>query len=111
MMPMMTVMHWLQDYATIVGAFFTTALIAGFILKPWIEDKIVKPSLVAAHQVSVNNHASETPTVLDQLEDIHKEVKELRNDMQQHREDYLVFKGAHDARMHSAEVRLSKGRL
>ena len=66
------------------------ALVWAF-MKPWLISQLVEPlhetrdaSRQTQHQVTVNGHSSETPTVLDLLSELRTGQQEIRDDFAAH---------------------------
>lgn len=69
----------------VLSALALLAILWAFI-KPWLVLQLVEPLRETRHQVTVNGHSSDTPTVLDLLSElrdgqarIHDEVTEARS--------------------------------
>lgn len=62
-----------------------------WLIKPrvqkWAQEQIIGPLHETRHQVTVNHHSSDNPTVLDRLDDVHAEVVVLREEQIRVRDD------------------------
>lgn len=48
-----------------------------FILLPYLREHLIEPVKETRKQVTVNHHSSETPTVLDRIDDVSQQVHRL----------------------------------
>jgi hypothetical protein len=55
-----------------------------WVLLPDIERELISPVKQTHHQVTVNHHSSDTPTVLDRLDDVQDEIRSVRGDLSTH---------------------------
>jgi hypothetical protein len=55
-----------------------------WVLLPYIQRELVDPIQQTHHQVTVNHHSSETPTILDRLDDVQDEIRSVRSDLSSH---------------------------
>jgi hypothetical protein len=61
----------------IVGGLSTVAVfLVKYALLPWLQKHLVDPVQETRHQVKVNHHTSEEPTVLDKLDNVNNTAKQ-----------------------------------
>lgn len=71
----MTLPNWLLGLMLLTG--LSPLALLGALWKfglPWLREQVAQPAQAAAHAVTVNNHASADPTVLDRIEDVGEAV-------------------------------------
>lgn len=82
---------WRELVTWIISTTLALAAIAGllvrWVLLPYLREHLLKPMQRVEHQVSVNNHTSDVPTMLDKIDDLHGEVRELRAEQRRTRSD------------------------
>ena len=82
---------WRELITWIISTTLALAALAGlmvrWVLLPYLREHLLKPMQRVEHQVSVNAHQSDEPTVLDRLDDMHTEVRELRAEQRRTRSD------------------------
>lgn len=64
-----------RDVVTwILGTVLSLCILGGFVTRfivlPWLKDHLLEPVKDTHHQVSVNAHQSEEPTIPDRIEDL-----------------------------------------
>lgn len=73
---------WRELITWIISTTLALAALAGlmvrWVLMPYLREHLLRPMQRVEHQVSVNNHTSDVPTMLDKIDDLHGEVRELR---------------------------------
>ena len=72
--------QWHQIVLTVCGVITAVAAVLGLgwrLLLPWLREQIVHPIQQTHHQVTVNHHSSDEPTVLDRVDDVQKAVESL----------------------------------
>lgn len=81
-----------QHHLTYVGALLgvilsTFAILAAAwaVLKPWLKAQLIDPIHETRHQVTVNGHSSDTPTVLDLLAELRDGQEQIRRDVDEYR--------------------------
>lgn len=71
------------DIGVVAGALVSLCVLLGlvvrFVLVPYLRDQLVRPVQETHRQVTQNRHANPEPTVLDRIDDVHDEVKMLRD--------------------------------
>ena len=74
--------------ASAFGVLATAAGVLWWLVKPrvqrWAQEQIIGPLHETRHQVTVNHHSSERPTLLDRFDDLQDEVRQLRGDFTNH---------------------------
>lgn len=82
---------------------------------PWLREQVAQPAQAAAHAVTVNHHSSAEPTVLDKIEDVHEdvrdlngEVKELREQLIQHMREAAAVDAANGVRLEGHDRELGR---
>ena len=82
---------WRELITWIISTTLALAALAGlmvrWVLLPYLREHLLKPMQRVEHQVSVNNHTSDVPTMLDKIDDLHGEVRELRAEQLRTRSD------------------------
>ena len=82
---------WRELITWIISTTLALAAIAGllvrWVLMPYLREHLLRPMQRVEHQVSVNNHTSDVPTMLDKIDDLHGEVRELRAEQRRTRSD------------------------
>ena len=82
---------WRELVTWIISTTLALAAIAGllvrWVLMPYLREHLLRPMQRVEHQVSVNNHTSDVPTMLDKIDDLHGEVRELRAEQRRTRSD------------------------
>lgn len=82
---------WRELVTWIISTTLALAAIAGllvrWVLMPYLREHLLRPMQRVEHQVSVNNHTSDVPTMLDKIDDLHGEVRELRAEQLRTRSD------------------------
>ena len=82
---------WRELVTWIISTTLALAAIAGllvrWVLMPYLREHLLRPMQRVEHQVSVNNHTSDVPTMLDKIDDLHREVRELRAEQRRARSD------------------------
>jgi len=78
----------LQVLALVLTSVTMTCGLMGMIVRygllPWMREHLVKPVTETNHQVSVNRHASPSPTVLDRIDDVMRGVETANERLDQH---------------------------
>lgn len=77
-------------------------LVARRILLPWLREELSAPLQEVKHQVSVNQHSSAQPTVLDKIDDVRAEVRAIGHILDAH----LTHAAEMDARLIATERRI-----
>jgi hypothetical protein len=72
------------DLGIVVAVLTILGAGAKFILLPWLQRELFGPVQRTHHQVTVNHHSSDTPTILDRLDDVQDEVRKVRSDLSRH---------------------------
>ena len=82
---------WRELITWIISTTLALAALAGlmvrWVLMPYLREHLLRPMQRVEHQVSVNNHTSDVPTMLDKIDDLHGEVRELRAEQLRTRSD------------------------
>ena len=82
---------WRELVTWIISTTLALAAIAGllvrWVLMPYLREHLLRPMQRVEHQVSVNNHTSDVPTMLDKIDDLAGEVRELRAEQRRTRSD------------------------
>ena len=82
---------WRELVTWIISTTLALAAIAGllvrWVLMPYLREHLLRPMQRVEHQVSVNAHTSDVPTMLDKIDDLHGEVRELRAEQLRTRSD------------------------
>ena len=82
---------WRELITWIISTTLALAALAGLMVRwgllPYLREHPLKPMQRVEHQVSVNNHTSDVPTMLDKIDDLHREVRELRAEQRRARSD------------------------
>ena len=82
---------WRELITWIVSTTLALAALAGlivrYVLMPYLREHLLKPMQRVEHQVSMNAHQSDEPTVLDKIDDLAGEVRELRAEQRRTRSD------------------------
>lgn len=82
---------WRELITWIISTMLALAALAGlmvrYVLMPYLREHLLKPMQRVEHQVSGNAHQSDEPTVLDRIDDMHSEVRELRAEQRRTRSD------------------------
>ena len=82
---------WRELVTWIISTTLALAAIAGllvrWVLMLYLREHLLRPMQRVEHQVSVNNHTSDVPTMLDKIDDLHNEVRELRAEQRRTRSD------------------------
>lgn len=76
---------WIISTTLALGAI--AGLLVRWVLMPYLREHLLRPMQRVEHQVSVNNHTSDVPTMLDKIDDLHGEVRELRAEQRRTRSD------------------------
>jgi hypothetical protein len=63
-----------------IGLCTLVGLAARFILMPWLREHLVTPIKETKHQVTVNQHVSPEPTLLDKLDSLADAVDDIQAD-------------------------------
>ena len=82
---------WRELITWIISPTLALAALAGlivrYVLMPYLREHLLKPMQRVEHQVSMNAHQSDEPTVLDKIDDLAGEVRELRAEQRRTRSD------------------------
>ena len=69
---------------TIVGLMTLLGASIKWVLLPYLERELIHPVKQTHHQVTVNHHSSDVPTVLDRIDDVQDEIRSVRSDLSTH---------------------------
>ncbi|HET6915753.1 MAG TPA: hypothetical protein VFH56_06640 [Acidimicrobiales bacterium] len=72
---------------TVVGLITLLGVAVKWVLVPYLERELLRPVKETHHQVTVNHHSSDEPTILDRLDDVQQEVREARSEVRSVRGD------------------------
>lgn len=79
----------MKDAVTItVGVLTAITLMCGliglatrYVLVPWMKEHVIGPVKETNHQVTVNKHISDPPTLLDKIDHVQHDVTQARTDI------------------------------
>jgi hypothetical protein len=63
-----------------IGLCTLVGLAARFVLMPWLREHLVTPIKETQHQVTVNGHVSQDPTLLDKIDSLQGAVDDVQAD-------------------------------